>query len=159
LIRKKATERLAIRSPRMPPSRRIQAPRARPPAPLAGTIAPAPSSDKPISQLVHHGMLWQKMGGNSNTYDTRDMASNATASATHSGRASLNRSRTSPSPEASGSTRPTTASNRDDLERAPGQPAWPELVRHLHTRCAVDWLHPEAAEQPRRTSAVRPGGA
>ena len=40
LMRKKATERLAIRSAGIPPSRRIQAPRARPPAPLAGTIEP-----------------------------------------------------------------------------------------------------------------------
>ena len=38
------------------------------------------------------------------------MASNATASATHSGCASVSRSRTSPSPGASSSTRPTTAS-------------------------------------------------
>ena len=67
LMRKKATERLAIRCAGMPPSRRIQAPRARPPAPLAGTIEPAPSSDKPISQLVRHGMLWQKTGRNINT--------------------------------------------------------------------------------------------
>ena len=67
LIRKNATERLAIRCAGMPPSRRIQAPRARPPAPLAGTIEPAPSSDKPISQLVRHGMFWQKIGRNIST--------------------------------------------------------------------------------------------
>ena len=67
LIRKKATERLAIRSAGMPPSRRIQAPRARPPAPLAGTIEPAASSARPISQLVRQGMFWQKMGRNMNT--------------------------------------------------------------------------------------------
>jgi hypothetical protein len=67
LIRKKATERLAIRSAGMPPRLRIQAPSARPPAPLAGTTEPAPSSAKPISQLVRHGMLWQKMGRNNNT--------------------------------------------------------------------------------------------
>ena len=36
------------------------------------------------------------------------MASNATASATHSGRASVSRWRTSPSPGASSSTSPTT---------------------------------------------------
>ena len=67
LIRKKATERLAIRSPGMPPSLRIQAPSASPPAPLAGTIEPAPSSANPISQLVRHGMFWQKIGRNKKT--------------------------------------------------------------------------------------------
>ena len=67
LIRKNATERLAIRSAGMPPRLRIQAPSARPPAPLAGTIEPAPSSARPISQLVRHGMLWQKTGRNIST--------------------------------------------------------------------------------------------
>ena len=67
LIRKNATERLAIRCAGMPPSLRIQAPSARPPAPLAGTIEPAPSSDNPISQLVRHGRFWQKIGRNINT--------------------------------------------------------------------------------------------
>ena len=67
LMRKKATERLAIRCAGMPPSRRIQAPSARPPAPLAGTIEPAASSDRPISQLVRHGMLRQKTGRNMTT--------------------------------------------------------------------------------------------
>ena len=67
LIRKKATERRAIRSAGMPPSRRIQAPSASPPAPLAGTIEPAPSSARPISQLVRHGMFRQKIGRNITT--------------------------------------------------------------------------------------------
>ena len=52
LIRKNATERRAIRSAGMPPRCRIQAPSARPPAPLAGTIEPTASSDQPISALV-----------------------------------------------------------------------------------------------------------
>jgi hypothetical protein len=67
LMRKKATERLAIRAAGMPPSRRIQAPSARPPAPLAGTIEPAASSESPISQLVRQGMLWQNTGRNIRT--------------------------------------------------------------------------------------------
>ena len=57
LIMKNATERRAITSPGMPPSLRIHAPSARPPAPLAGTIEPAPSSASAISTLVRHGML------------------------------------------------------------------------------------------------------
>ena len=67
LMRKKATERRAICSAGIPPSRRIQAPNARPAAPLAGTIAPAPSSARPISQLVRHGMFRQKTGRNMTT--------------------------------------------------------------------------------------------
>jgi hypothetical protein len=67
LMRKKATERRAICSPGMPPSCRIQAPSASPPAPLAGTIEPAPSSARPISQLVRHGMALQKTGRNMST--------------------------------------------------------------------------------------------
>src|SRR3954465_6221113 len=42
LIRKNATERRAICSTGIPPSRRIHAPSARPPAPLAGVIGPRP---------------------------------------------------------------------------------------------------------------------
>ena len=67
LMRKKATERRAIRSAGIPPSWRIQAPRARPPAPLAGTSEPMASSDQPISQLVRHGMCSQKIGRNMST--------------------------------------------------------------------------------------------
>ena len=66
LMRKNATDRRAICSPGMPPSRRIQAPSARPPAPLAGTIEPTPSSDRPISQLVRPH-AWQKTGRNMRT--------------------------------------------------------------------------------------------
>ena len=67
LIRKNATERFAIRSGGMPPLFRIHAPSARPPAPLAGTIDPAASSARPISQLVRHGIRGQKIGRNIST--------------------------------------------------------------------------------------------
>ena len=67
LIRKKATERRAMRSAGMPPSCRIQAPSASPAAPLAGTIEPIPSDDQLISQLVRHGMWLQKIGRNMST--------------------------------------------------------------------------------------------
>ena len=49
LSTKKATERRAISSAGMPPLRSAQAPSASPPAPLAGTIEPAASSDMPSS--------------------------------------------------------------------------------------------------------------
>jgi hypothetical protein len=64
LIRKNATERLAIRGPSIPPECRIQAPSARPPAPLAGTSDPMASSDPPICQLRRHGSPLQKIGPN-----------------------------------------------------------------------------------------------
>ena len=67
LIRKNATERRAIWFVGMPPSRRIHAPRARPPMPLAGTIDPMASSDQPSSQAVRTGMWRQKIGRNMTT--------------------------------------------------------------------------------------------
>ena len=67
LIRKNATERRAIWGAGMPPSRRIQAPRASPPIPLAGTIDPIASSDQPSSQVVRQRMCEQKIGRNINT--------------------------------------------------------------------------------------------
>lgn len=60
LTRKNATDRLPIWSPGIPPWCRIQAPSASPPAPLAGTIDPTASSDKPISQLARHDIWRQK---------------------------------------------------------------------------------------------------
>ena len=64
LIRKKATERRAIRSASMPPSCRTQAPSARPPAPLAGTSEPIASSEPPICQLRRQLSPRQKIGAN-----------------------------------------------------------------------------------------------
>ena len=51
LISRNAIERRAITGPGIPERLRIQAPSAMPPAPLAGTIEPTASSDKPISAL------------------------------------------------------------------------------------------------------------
>ena len=67
LMRKNATERRAIRSAGMPSRERIQAPRARPPAPLAGTIEPTPTSASPISALRRQGIRRQKTGRNMST--------------------------------------------------------------------------------------------
>ena len=64
LIRKKATERRAMRSAGIPPRCRIHAPSARPPAPLAGTSEPAASSDQAICALVRHDIRLQKTGRN-----------------------------------------------------------------------------------------------
>ncbi len=67
LIKKKATERRAIRSAGIPRRLRIQAPSASPPAPLAGTIEPTPSSATPISVLVRHDIRSQNTGRNIST--------------------------------------------------------------------------------------------
>ena len=67
LRRKNATERRAIWSPAIPPRRRIQAPSARPPAPLAGTIEPIPSSAHEISHALRHDMCRQNTGRNPST--------------------------------------------------------------------------------------------
>ena len=67
LMRKKATERRAMRSASIPRRCRIHAPRARPPIPLAGTIDPIPSSTPPISALVRHDIERQKIGRNMRT--------------------------------------------------------------------------------------------
>ncbi len=67
LRRKKATERRAMWSAGIPPRRRIHAPSASPPAPLAGTIEPMPSSAHEISQLVRHDMRSQNTGRKSRT--------------------------------------------------------------------------------------------
>ena len=64
LSTKKATEWRAISSPGMPPLRSAHAPSASPPAPLAGTIDPAPSSDMPSSYVVRHVIRAQKTGRN-----------------------------------------------------------------------------------------------
>src|SRR2546426_12262089 len=85
LRRKKATERRAIWSAGMPPWFRIQAPSARPPAPLAGTIDPIASSDQPISRLVRQGILGQKSGLNITTYESPDSASSEIAIPIHPG--------------------------------------------------------------------------
>ena len=67
LIRKKATERRAMRGPSMPPRWRIQAPSASPPAPLAGTSEPIASSAPPICQLRRPLRPVQKIGPNMRT--------------------------------------------------------------------------------------------
>ena len=67
LIRKKATERRAIRWPGMPPRCRTHAPRASPPAPLAGTSEPIASSEPPICQLRRQPSPVQKIGPNMTT--------------------------------------------------------------------------------------------
>ena len=64
LMTKKATERRAIRAPSIPPLWRTQAPSARPPAPLAGTIEPIASSEPPICQLRRQPSPVQKIGPN-----------------------------------------------------------------------------------------------
>src|SRR3954452_5668245 len=88
LMRKNASERRAIFWVGMPPSRRIHAPSARPPIPLAGTIDPIPSSDQAISALVLRDMWLQKIGRNITWYERPDSASNTTASTIHPGLAS-----------------------------------------------------------------------
>ena len=67
LIRKKATDRRAMRGPSMPPRWRIHAPRASPPAPLAGTSEPIASSAPPICQLRRPLRPVQKIGPNMRT--------------------------------------------------------------------------------------------
>jgi hypothetical protein len=64
LIRKNATDRRAILSAGIPPRRRIHAPSASPPAPLAGTREPTPSSAHAISRLVRADMWLQNTGRN-----------------------------------------------------------------------------------------------
>ena len=66
-MRKNATDRRAICSAGMPPWRRTQAPRARPPAPLAGTSDPTASSEKAISKLERHDIRSQNTGRNIRT--------------------------------------------------------------------------------------------
>jgi hypothetical protein len=67
LIRKNATDRRAIFSAGIPAWRRIQAPSASPPMPLAGTSDPTPVSDSEICQLIFQGMRGQKIGRNMST--------------------------------------------------------------------------------------------
>jgi hypothetical protein len=67
LMRKKATLRVAIWSPGMPPRRSAHTPSASPPRPPAGTSEPTPSSARPISALVRNARRSQKIGPNMST--------------------------------------------------------------------------------------------
>ena len=67
LIRKKATDRRAIRSPPIPPLCSTHAPSASPPAPLAGISEPIASSEPPICQLRRQLNPVQKIGPNMTT--------------------------------------------------------------------------------------------
>ncbi len=67
LIRKKATERRAMRSVAMPPSCSAHAPSASPAAPEAGTSEPAPSSLQEMFQAVRQRICGQKIGRNIST--------------------------------------------------------------------------------------------
>ncbi len=67
LIRKKATDRRAMCSLLIPPSCRTQAPSARPPRPLAGTIEPMASSEPAICQERRRDIPRQKIGANMST--------------------------------------------------------------------------------------------
>ncbi len=67
LIRKKATERRAMRSPLMPPRLSTQAPSASPAAPLAGISEPAASCEPPICHDLRQVRPVQKMGPNMTT--------------------------------------------------------------------------------------------
>jgi len=64
---KNATLRRAMSSGAMPSLRSAHAPRASPPAPLAGSSEPTASSDIPSSYDVRHDMCVQKMGPNMST--------------------------------------------------------------------------------------------
>ena len=120
LIRKKATERRAIRSAGIWRRLRIHAPSARPPAPLAGTIEPTPSSDQAISELVRHDIRRQNTGRNISTYEQHESPSSTTASASHQGSAWPRCCRTSPRPGASSATRTSTSSSTStDTSRRP----------------------------------------
>ena len=126
----------------------IHAPRARPPAPLAGTIDPAPSSARPISQLVRQGMLWQKTGRNI-TRRTR-----TTAPRGHGKRhplrlrlgqpvANLSEARGKQKHEAD------HGKHAHDLERAPGEPPRLELGGHLECVSRGVRSHGRSARPPR----------
>src|SRR3954469_14639757 len=85
LIRKNATERRAITSPGMPLRASAHAPSARPPAPLAGTIEPVPSSDHASSDAVRHDIRLQKIGRNIATNERQEQSSSPAASESQPG--------------------------------------------------------------------------
>ncbi len=101
LIRKKATERRAIRAVSMPPRWSTHAPSASPPAPLAGTSEPMASSEPPICQLRRQVRPVQKIGPNMTTYDANERPSSSVARTSHPGLAPARLSLTCPSPGAS----------------------------------------------------------
>ena len=119
LMSRNATLRRATTATGMPERVRIQAPRATPPAPLAGTIEPTAISDSEISNVERHDIRGQNAGRNIATYDRLDSTSSRIATAIHPGDARSRIARTDPSPGASSamSTRTTIATTTTSPRR------------------------------------------
>ena len=107
--RKKATVRRAMWPPLTPPRRRIQAPRARPPAPPTDSTELAASSDRPISVLVRQLILRQKTVRKAITYDAHERTWSTAANTSQPGSPPSNRSLREASPGSSTTSAMTTA--------------------------------------------------
>jgi CheY-like chemotaxis protein len=152
-----------MRSLPMPPRCRIQAPSASPPAPLAGTSEPIPSSEPPICQLRRRDRPVQKIGPNTSPYEANERPSNRAARASQPGLASRSRSLNLAQSRRERDDRDQGAEGRGGLENAPNAAFSPETPWAAPPD-PLERGHPRRSRVPShlapgRLSLTPPGGA